>query len=254
VDPCRLTAVGRTSDSLVLHGRSAFDEPSLFVTRPVVGGEEEIPLEIYGRDFTARLPIQDVLAQANPDDPFGQRTTRAFRLRGPEGQQRVLLWTAGEAAISQVSRGRVVTLTRSTGGYVNLHESPVRTTATTVVAVGNKLVVGGSEGGEVGFSWRRYLADSDDHLDVACSKELTDEGWSASADVDALIPVVAARVSVDPLASLADWILFATKPDGRSHAVHCEPFLCSRLPLTIPRGSHALAVRPHAGTLHVEVR
>ncbi|MGW6278981.1 glycosyltransferase family 2 protein [Kribbella sp. NPDC055071] len=254
VDPCRLTAVGRTADALVLHGRSAFDVPSLFVTRPVVGGEEEIPLEIYGRDFTARLPIQDVLAQANPDDPFGQRTTRAFRLRGPDGQQRVLLWTAGESAISQVARGRVVTLTRSTGGYVNLHESPVRTTATTVVAVGNKLLVRGSEGGEVDFSWRRYLADSDDHLDVACSKELTDEGWSASADVDALIPVVAARVSVDPLASLADWILFATKPDGRSHAVHCEPFLCSRLPLTIPRGSHALAVRPHAGTLHVEVR
>jgi CDP-glycerol glycerophosphotransferase len=62
------------------------------------------------------------------------------------------------------------------------------------------------------------------------------------------------KVSVDPLASLADWILFAVRPDGTSHAVQCEPFLCSRLPLTISRGQHALAVRPHAGTLHVEVR
>jgi CDP-glycerol glycerophosphotransferase len=72
--------------------------------------------------------------------------------------------------------------------------------------------------------------------------------------VDALIPAAAVRVSADPLASLADWILFATKLDGSSHAVQCEPFLCSRLPLTISRDGHALAVRPHAGTLHVEVR
>jgi hypothetical protein len=56
------------------------------------------------------------------------------------------------------------------------------------------------------------------------------------------------------LASLADWILYATRPDGTSHAVQCEPFLYSRLPLTISRDAHALAIRPHAGTLHVEVR
>jgi CDP-glycerol glycerophosphotransferase len=56
---------------------------------------------------------------------------------------------------------------------------------------------------------------------------------------------------------LADWILFAISPDGAAHAVQCEPFLCSRLPLAITpgtHGAHALAVRPHAGTLHVEVR
>ncbi|MEV5961722.1 glycosyltransferase [Kribbella sp. NPDC051952] len=253
-DPCRLTAVERTPEALVLHGRSAFDEPSLFVTRPVLGGEEEIPLEIDGRDFTARLPMHDLLAQSNPDDPFGQRTTRSFRLRGPEGQQRVLLWTAGESAVSQVEGSRVVTLTRSTGGYVNLHEAPVRTMATGVVAEGNLLVVRGSDGGDVTFSWRRYLADSDDHLDVACRRTLCADGWSAAAAVDALIPVAAVRVSADPLASLADWILFATRPDGTTHAVQCEPFLCSRLPLTIARDAHALAVRPHAGTLHVEVR
>ncbi|MEU4603170.1 glycosyltransferase [Kribbella sp. NPDC023972] len=253
-DPCRLTSVERTPDALVVRGRSSFDGPSLLVTRPVKGGEEKVPLEVEGRDFTARLPIRDILAQTNPDDPFGQRTTRSFRLRGPEGQHRVLLWTAGESAVSHVGGGRVVTLTRSTGGYVNLHESPIRTTATAAVADGNMLVVRGSEGGDVDFGWRRYLADSDDHLDVACRRTVTEDGWSAAVDVDALIPAAAVRVSADPLASLADWILFATKSDGSSHAVQCEPFLCSRLPLTISRDRHALAVRPHAGTLHVEVR
>ena len=56
-DPCRLTSVERTPDALVLRGRSSFDDPSLFVTRPVVSGEEEIPLKLEGRDFTARLAI-----------------------------------------------------------------------------------------------------------------------------------------------------------------------------------------------------
>ncbi|GAB2629941.1 glycosyltransferase family 2 protein [Kribbella swartbergensis] len=253
-DPCRLTSVEQTPDALVLHGRSSFDDPSLFVTRPVVGGEEEIPLEVDGRDFTARLPIRDILAQANPDDPFGQRTTRVLRLRGPEGQHRVLLWTAGDSAVSHAVDGRVVTLTRSTGGYVNLHESPLRTTATAAVAEGNLLVVRGLHQGDVTFGWRRYLADSDDHLDVECRRTASGDGWSAAVEVDALIPPESVQVSVDPLASLADWILFATSADGTSRAVQCEPFLCSRLPLTIARGAHSLAVRPHAGTLHVEVR
>ena len=253
-DPCRLTAVEQTGDELVLHGTASFDEPELYLSRPVVGGEEEIPLEIDGRDFVARVPVRDILAAANHDDPFGQRTTRVFRVRGPEGQQRVLLWTAGDAAVSCVVDDRVVTLTRSTGGYVNLHEAPIRTTAVAAVADGTQLVVRGAECGDVTFAWRRYLADSDEHLDVPCRHTRTAEGWSAAVDVDALIPVTAVRVSVDPLAALADWILFATSPDGTAHAVQCEPFLCSRLPLAITHGTHALAVRPHAGTLHVEVR
>jgi hypothetical protein len=253
-DPCRLTSVERTPEALVLHGRSSFDQPSLFVTLPVVGGEEEVPLEVDGRDFTARLLLREVVAQANPDDPFGQRTTRVLRLRGPEGQQRVLLWTAGDSAVSQTMNGRVVTVTRSTGGYVNLHESPIRTVATLAVAEDNMLVVRGCDGGDVDFSWRQYLADSDDHLDVPCRRTRSDDGWSAAAAVESLIPAEAVKVSADPLASLADWILFATRADGTSHAVQCEPFLCSRLPLTVSHGAHVLAVRPHAGTLHVEVR
>jgi CDP-glycerol glycerophosphotransferase len=239
-DPCRLTSVEQTPDALVLHGRSRFDQPSLFVTRPVAGGEEEVPLEVDGRDFTARLPIRPILEETNPDDPFTQRTTRAFRLRGAGGEEQVLLWTAGDRLVSHAEGGRVVMLTRSTGGYVNLHESPIRTTATAAVVAGNMLVVCGPDWGEVCFSWRRYLAGSDDPVDVPCRRTVSDDGWAAAVGMDALEP--------------ANWILFATKPDGSAHTVQCEPFLSSRLPLTISAGLHTLAVRPQAGTLHVEVR
>ena len=51
----------------------------------------------------------------------------------------------------------------------------------------------------------------------------------------------------------AEWILFATLPDGTSHAVQCEPFLASRLPLTVKRHPHTLTIRPLAGTLHLEI-
>ncbi|MEV5961725.1 glycosyltransferase [Kribbella sp. NPDC051952] len=239
-DPCRLTSVEQTPEALVLHGRSSFDEPSLFVTRPVAGGEEELPLEVDGRDFTARVPIRSMIEETNPDDPFSQRTTRAFRVRGPEGQEQVLLWTAGDRLVSHAEGGRVVMLTRSTGGYVNLHESPIRMTATAAVAAGNMLLVRGPDWGEVSFSWRRFLADSDEPVDVDCRRTVSDDGWAALVDLGALEP--------------ADWILFATAPDGSSHAVQCEPFLSSRLPLTIARGAQVLTVRPYAGTLHVEVR
>ncbi|WP_329005144.1 glycosyltransferase [Kribbella sp. NBC_00709] len=238
-DPCRLTSVEQTPDALVLHGRSAFDEPSLFVSRPLSGGEEELPLEVHGRDFTARLPIRPMLEEVNPDDPFSQRTTRAFRMRGPDGREQVLLWTAGDRLVSHAEGGRVVMLTRSTGGYVNLHESPIRMTATAAVAAGNMLVVRGPDWSDVEFSWRRYLPDSDDHVDVACRRTVSDDGWAAVVEMASLEP--------------AEWILFATAPDGTSHAVQCEPFLSSRLPLTITRARHTFAVRPLAGTLHLEV-
>ncbi|TDW18711.1 glycosyltransferase family 2 protein [Kribbella kalugense] len=238
-DPCRLTSVEQTPDALVLHGRSSFDDPTLFVSRPLSGGEVALPLEVHGRDFTARLPIRPILEEINPDDPFSQRTTRAFRMRGPEGQEQVLLWTAGERLVSHAEGGRVVMLTRSTGGYVNLHESPIRMTATAAVAAGNMLVVRGPDWGDVSFSWRRYLPDSDDHVDVPCRRTVSDDGWAAVVEMAALEP--------------ADWILFATALDGTTHAVQCEPFLSTRLPLTITRNPHTLAIRPRAGTLHLEV-
>ncbi|MEU8226319.1 glycosyltransferase family 2 protein [Kribbella sp. NPDC048915] len=306
-DPCRLTSVEQTPDALILHGRSAFDQPSLYVSRPLSGGEESLPLEANGRDFTARLPIGPILAEVNPDDPFTQRTTRAFRVRDPEGREQVLLWTAGDRLISHAERGRVVMLTRSTGGYVNLHESPIRMTATAAVAAGNMLVVRGPDWGDADFNWRHYLPDSDDHIDLPCRRSTSDDGWSAALDLTALTP--ASRTPATPVLTSSaapevsapgtstftapardgsthataggaesvrggsghegsalgrsalsrsaldppDWILFATLPNGTSHAVQCDPFLSTKLPLTIHRPHQTLTIRPQAGTLHLEV-
>jgi CDP-glycerol glycerophosphotransferase len=160
-----------------------------------------------------------------------------------------------------MDQGRVVTLTRSTGGYVNLHEAPLRVTAdhAEAVANGNEIelrIAGPVTDGEAAhtFSWRRYLEDSDDHLDAACRRTVVDGMWTAAVELTELIPADAVASSTDPLASLADWILFAVAPDGTSHAVQCESFLAGRLPIEVEQDGHTAALRPHAGTLHVEVR
>jgi CDP-glycerol glycerophosphotransferase len=222
-----------------------------------------LPLTLSGdgRDFTVRIPIRPIIEDTNPDDPFTQRTTWAFRLIGENNEERLLLWTAPEQAASHAEQDRLVTLTRSTGGYVNLQESPFRLTADKAEAVASSngqdlRITGLVTDGEATYSyhWRRYLDDNDDHEDVECRRTVEDGVWTASIAMTDLIPADVTNSSADPLASLADWILFAVAPDGSSHAVQCEPFLSSRLPIELEQDGHTAALRPHAGTLHVEVR
>jgi CDP-glycerol glycerophosphotransferase len=265
VDPCRLTAAEDTGDALVLHGRLPADleDPQLQLTRPLSGLHQLLPvaLEDDRRTFTVRIPVGPIIADTNPDDPFTQRTTRAVRMVGSDDESKLLLWTAEEQAVSHVDRGRLVALTRSTGNYVNVHESPLwlaaDEAATPTGENGLQVRIGGpltDEAAAHAFSWRRFIADSDDHLDVSCRPTIADGRWTVAVDLAELIPTDQLQNSIDPLASLADWILFAVAADGSSYAVQCEPFLSSRLPLEAEQDGITAALRPHAGTLHVEVR
>jgi hypothetical protein len=265
VDPCRLTAAEDTGDALVLHGQLPADlkDPQLQLTRPLSRQHQLLPvaLEEDGRTFTVRIPVGPIIADTNPDDPFTQRTTRAVRLVGSDGESKLLLWTAEEQSVSHVDQSRLITLTRSTGNYVNLHEAPLRLAAdeaaTPMGENGRQVQVGGpltDEDAVYSFSWRRFIEDSDDHLDVSCRRTIADGRWTVAVDLADLIPTDQLRNSADPLANLADWVLFAVAADGSSYAVQCEPFLASRLPLEAEQDGTTAALRPHAGTLHVEVR
>ncbi|TDD27241.1 glycosyltransferase [Kribbella turkmenica] len=264
VDPCRLTAAEHSADALVLRGRvpAELEEPKLRISRPMADRETVLPVALSGdsRDFAVRIPIRPIIEDANPDDPFTQRTSRAFRLIDVNGEERLLLWTAGPRAIHHFDQDRLVTLTRSVGGYVNLHETPLRLPAEDAEIVagshGKELRISGPALGGDGceFHWRRYLDDSDDHLDVQCRRTQQDGRWTAAVTLSELIPENAVASATDPLASLADWILFAAWPDGPARAVQCEPFLSSRLPIDAEQDGHTAALRPHSGTLHLEVR
>jgi CDP-glycerol glycerophosphotransferase len=220
-----------------------------------------VALKDDGRTFTVRIPVRPIIEDTNPDDPFTQRTTRAVRMVGADDESKLVLWTAEDRAVSHVDRGRLVALTRSTGNYVNLHEGPLRLTAdeaaTPTGENGLQVRIGGpltDEDAAHAFSWRRFIEDSDDHLDVSCRRTIADGRWTVTVDLAELIPTDPLQKAADPLASLADWILFAAAADGSSYAVQCEPFLSSRLALEVEQDGTTAALRPHAGTLHVEVR
>lgn len=84
IDLCRLIVVEQVGDDLVLHGRFSFDEFVLFLSCLVVGGEEEILLEVDGRDFIVRLLLWDIFDVVNYDDLFGCWMICVFWVYGPE--------------------------------------------------------------------------------------------------------------------------------------------------------------------------
>jgi hypothetical protein len=262
VHPWRLSSATVDGDSFVIAGRLPADveQPRLVLNRTLSGEDLVLDLDIEeladGFAFTARIPMAPIVDDANPDDPFTQRTSRGVKLAAESGT-RLLLWTDSGQAVSQVHRGRLLTLTRSPGNYANLHESPIRFAADEArVEPGASLVLSGTmwdpDHGRV-FTWRRFLEDSDDHVDVACRRVVEGDRWTVSARLADLIPAAPTTSAVDP-AGLAEWILFVENADGTSYAVQSEPFLTSRLPLEFTDGDNTGILRPRAGTLHLEVR
>lgn len=214
-------------------------------------------------EFTVRIPFETIADAGGPDDPFTQRTVRVPTV--DDGTTTRTLLTVGlKRAVSAIHAGRLLTLTRSPGNYVNLVDGPVRLTADTVDLRsgpgGHSLVVHGDQweaAGRTRLVWRRFAKDSDDHVDVPCGMcGEVERRWSAGINLAELIPPPAllTRSPADPLASLVTWMLFAVPTgDGPPYPVQTEAFLLGRLPIELEAGERRVALQPRAGALHVEV-
>ncbi|MFB9236717.1 glycosyltransferase [Plantactinospora siamensis] len=281
--PFALTSARVADDAFVLAGRlpgPAAGAP----TGPVAGapadpaagprlqlsrtsGAELLPLRTWpdgsGTAFEVRLPLGTLVDAANPDDPFTQQTVRVPSLAA--GEESPQLLAAGlTRSLAAVHDGRLLVLTRSTGNYVSLHEGPVRLTADALDLEsgegGHRLTVSGTRWETVGsgeFVWRRFFDNSNDYVDVACKLAGDDRRWSAGVELaDLLPPPEASRpTSADPLASLADWTLFAVPVGAESaYAVQTDVFLLRRLPLELSVSDRRIRLQPRVGTLHLEVR
>lgn len=262
--PWRLTGGEVRDGAFEITGRltTAAKDPKLLLTRTLSGETSRIgvtvrpvPGEPSEVDFTARIPLDPIVDDANPDDPFTQRTSRGVQIVAG-GSTRALMWMGPDLAVGEVHRDRLLMLTRSSGNFVNLHESLVRLGAERVTVADERLVFSGplwEESAGMSFQWRRYLEDSDDHVDVECRRWISDGWWHAEVNLTDLVPEFR-RVSVDPLASQAEWVLFATAADGSAKAVQSEPAMNGRLPIEITVGAaDTVRISPRAGTLHLEV-
>ena len=261
-NPWRLTSTGVQDGSFVVSGwlPAEIEEPRLVLNRTLSGEDLEIDLELerssHGTLFTAEIPMTPITDDANPDDPFTQRTSRGLHLASANMGSRMLLWTGAQCAVHQIRSDRLLVLSRSPGSYANLHESPIRVFADEArhssgewVELSGPIVTAGRHT----FAWRWFLADSDDYVDVPCTASYEHGRWSAAIEITALL----SAQTEDGLKLAnpdADWALFAIAEDGTTHAVQTEAFLNSRLPLTVERPAARAWVRPRAGTLHLEVR
>lgn len=204
-------------------------------------------------DFS--LPMTALLEGVEHDDPFLQSNTRAVLLALDDAEPETIVWTAGERSVGAVHGGHLVRLTRSPAARVNLVEGPVRLTAVSVAleADGSVLVVSGqswSEDSDWRPHWRRYLPDSDTHVDLDAEVSIEGGGWQARVPVESLVQVGRTE---DLAARPVMWSLFEAPPDGPETAVACEPFLYSGLPLEFGEGGRLARVRVDREILHVTV-
>ncbi|MGK5740605.1 glycosyltransferase [Micromonospora sp. URMC 103] len=253
--PVEVTDAGVDGEALVLSGRLSAPATDAALRLARSSGTLRVPLRTRpdgdGRGFTARIPIADLIDTANPDDPFSRRTARVPRL-DEGGNGPLLLATGLRRSLYAVHDGRLLTVTRSPGQYVNLFEGPVRLHADAAeVADGQRLVVTGPwwEGRDPGrVVWRRFRDGSDEHVDVPCRDVHDGKGWSAEVTLTDLLPPA-------PTAGEAtDWTLFVVPPDGTSpYAVQADAFLTARLPIELTVGTSAVRILPRAGRLHLEV-
>ncbi|WP_433300130.1 glycosyltransferase family 2 protein [Actinoplanes sp. CA-030573] len=262
--PYELTSARVEDGAFVLAGRlpGAVTGTQFRLSRS--SGDAVVPMRIQrdddGATFTVRLPFEAIVDAANPDDPFTQRTVRVPRVG--DGDQDWLLATGLSRSVQAVHEGRLLTVTRSPANYVNLHEGPVRPMAesleVTAGADGHRLTVGGPmlEHGGTRFVWRRFFANSNDYVDAECRLESTDGRWSAGIALAELLPSpdMIVRSSLDPMAGLVDWTLFAEPANGESaYAVQPDVFLYDRLPIELEVGDRRIRLQPRAGTVHLEI-
>ncbi|MEH0844596.1 glycosyltransferase family 2 protein [Micromonospora sp. CPCC 205711] len=260
VRPVELTGAVVSDDALTLSGRLPADLTGAYLQLSRSAGNLRVDLDTRPDGsrtaFTARIPLDDLHDSVNPDDPFTQRTARVPSIESDQGR-RLLLATGLDAAVSTVHHGRLITVTRSPNQYVNVFEGPVQLRAEQVrIDAGDRLVVTGRrwDDGPLGdVVWRRYLDDSDDHVDVPCELRADTDGWSAAVDlVDLHVPPLADQPAHR---MLADWTLFALPAAGGSpYALQADGFLIARLPLDAETGGRSTSLRPRSGRLHLEVR
>jgi glycosyl transferase family 2 len=244
-DSAELTSAEVDGDDLVLGGRlpARLADPVLHLTRSA--GELEVPLRLRRglakTEFTARVPLESLIDEVNPDDPFLERSVLVPRIS--DGPTKLLMLVTGlQHAVAAPYGNRLVTVTRSPAQYFNLIEGPMRVTVDRIDAAvdGGRLTVSGPRWPGVAVDrivWRRFLPDSDVPVDAPGRTTLTDDRWSVEIDLAGLRPAP----------EVPTWTLFATGGET-AYAVQTDAFLLGRLP---PRVG-GFALRPRAGILHLE--
>jgi CDP-glycerol glycerophosphotransferase len=251
--PARLTSATVSDGSFVLSGvlppdvgptRLSWGEPSADRVRSVALERFEDGNELR---FRCRIPLLDVVAEVDTDDPLWERSSWVLRVDDIAGGGAVL--AAGlDQAVGLLHDSLLVVLTRLPDNSAALQVSPVQFTADHVgiCSIGSqrRLVARGPLWGgrrPRALVWRPKSEEAGDVREVACEIAISGDRWSADEDLDHLT------------SRAARWTLYALPADGHAQPVRAEAFLSSRLPIELGHGDRTVTVIPEDGQLRAVV-
>lgn len=231
---------------LILPGGQFADDLHYPTTCSILGGTTTI---------VGQIPLRDVAARTDDDDPYLQITTRGIQVRAA-GVNNPVTWDAGRHSIAGRVDDHQFRVTRSQANFANLWETAIRLIADSAEVDGEELVVRGRcYGGESDWTiaWRRYLPGTEDYVDLTPTV-VSGLDWTICTPIADLIGIDAERNPVDPLATLATWTLFSTSAQRElSTSVLPESLLIARLPVVLSDGERRGTMRPQGDTLQINV-
>lgn len=231
--PAVVESVTTDGAGFVVEGRvfAEVDSANITVVRKAPFTSSAVPVVMLERGpvsrFRVRIDPDDLAAGETPEDPYTLQNSWDLRLAVPN-RVHALMWPTWYVSVDLARDGFVYSLTSSAGNFLRAVREPPRVKADSVRFDGQVVV---AEGGwweparPERMTWRRFLPNSDDHVDIECDIAVNGGRWSARA---LLADAVA---SLDGPDSVADWTLHITTSDGEDNSVVCTPRAGSLLPL-----------------------
>lgn len=253
----RIDTVLVDEDVFVLRGRvpGSFDSAHLLIARNPSRPPTRIPATCTSVgagfvEFEARVRPSEISDGEVPDDPYTLQNSWPLRLISPDTTYG-LLWTEDDGrpyGHAQIAVDRdLYSITTGPRKWLIATREPVRVKLDSVTLTPEGVDCCGPwwpPATPQSFTWRHFLPNSDDHVDVSCDVTISEGRWRATVGYEAL-----GRSTPDE--EPANWSLFTRLP-GAEEAVVVLPRAGSTLPLSsAPAGGTPVEVSLVRQTLHV---
>ena len=232
---------------------------ALRVDRPAAVGMIQVPCKVIENGaasrYTVLLDPAAVIADDMPDDPFTLRATRRLTLTTDAGDF-TMTWPDYLDDTAVLVGDKLVKLTRTPYGLATLTHGPPTPAAIDVQAHDGSVMARGRwwrPRRPSVMTWRRYLTNSDNHIDVPTDLRVDNEGiWSAAALLTDLIPPVK-TIPLQLGGPKADWALFVGWA-GDEDVVATHPGTAQLLPISLVFQGYDAVVVTHTESIRIQVR
>jgi len=252
--PARIEAVTVEDDHFLIQGRvnTSVDAASLQIVRRAPLQHSFIPAicrpDGDGTTFSIRVHPDEISRGEVPGDPYTLKNLWSLRLSTPD-EVFPIVWTHGYTDVSLQVDDQIYTVAAAARKWLIATREPARVRLDDVTLDTELLTCSGTwwPGAEpVAVSWRHFLPNSDEHVDLACDLQLSEDRWCATT------PTRHFGDAHTENESILDWSLFVDLGTSEE-AVELRPQAGATLPLYSESGGRQLSVVMVRNTIHVRV-